>query len=130
MKAYYNKNTGYVVSFSNDIALNYPFIDVSVDHEMLLNINAGKIAKITDGQLVFEADRAEIISKIRSERQLLLTEADAERNKIYDNSAINSVEVDSEMIKAIAIYRQQLRDIVETVDIENIVWPQKPWLTV
>jgi len=130
MKAYYNKNSGYVVSFSSELALDYPFIDLSIDHEMLLNINAGKIAKIIDGQLVFEADRAEIISKIRSERKLLLAEADAERNKIYDNSAINSVEVDSEMIKAIAIYRQQLRDIVETVDIENIVWPQKPWLTV
>lgn len=129
MKAYYNHDGGYVVSFSNDFELDFPHVDVSDIDSVLDNLNRGRIAKVVDGQIVFESDKALLMSNIRTERQSLLEEADAERNKIYDIALISSTPADQAALKELAIYRQALRDIVETCDPENVVWPQKPWLT-
>lgn len=130
MKAFYSEQTGYVISYADSFSLDVPFVEITDIESVLLSLKAGKVAKVQDGAIVFEIDRASIMAKIRTERELLLQDADAFRNRIYDQALISGTEPDPETLKSIAIYRQQLRDIVETVDIENIVWPQKPWLTV
>ena len=128
MKAYYDSVTSHVIMFSSeDMDGNY--VDVQDVVSVMANLNLGKIAKVNDGVIVFESDRAAILKRIRERRGLLLAEADVYANKINDKALISGVEPGVETLKSIAIYRQQLRDIVETNDPENIVWPQKPWLT-
>lgn len=128
MKAYYDSITSHVIMFSSeDMDGNY--VDVQDIVSVMANLNLGKIAKVNDGVIVFESDRAALLKRIRERRGLLLAEADVYANKINDQALISGVEPGAETLKSIAIYRQQLRDIVETSDPENIVWPQKPWLT-
>lgn len=127
MKAYYNESTGHVICISQaDLALPYvqiPHLDQLVDH-----LNSGMTARIINGQLCFEPDRHTLYAKVREERARLLHEADAKMNCAYDCSMVDGVEVDHALVNSIAHYRQQLRDIVQTDDPGNIVWPQKPWL--
>ncbi|WP_374415272.1 phage tail assembly chaperone [Ectopseudomonas oleovorans] len=129
MKAYYDSVTSHVIMFSSeDMDGNY--VDVQDVVSVMANLNLGKIAKVNDGVIVFESDRAALLKRIRERRGLLLAEADVYANKINDQALISGVEPGVETLKSIAIYRQQLRNIVETNDPENIVWPKKPWITV
>lgn len=128
MKAYYSPQTGYVISYAESFSLDVPCVDVENIEEVLQALKLGKVARVQDGILVFEADRASVMNKLRSDREQLLNEADAFVHKIHDAALISETQPDQNTLKSIAIYRQQLRDIVETSDPESVVWPQKPWL--
>nr|WP_322941009.1 hypothetical protein [Pseudomonas sp. s4] len=123
MFAYYNPLTSYVVGFSND-DMEGSRVEISDLAYVLTELKKNRVAKVVDGNVVFEEDRALLMKQVRAKRKVLLEEADAQENKIRDAAIINGVEVDAEQVRSIAIYRKSLRDIVET---NEIVWPQKPW---
>ncbi|MDF2394845.1 hypothetical protein GWQ44_04805 [Pseudomonas sp. 3MA1] len=64
---------------------------------------------------------------IRTRRDELLVCADHALNIAYDEARIAQADPDQERIRAIAEYRQALRDITLAADPEAVVWPQKPW---
>lgn len=123
MFAYYNKITGFVSGFSiEDIQL--PRIEVADISAVQSNINKGLVAKVENGALIFVQDRAAFISSVRAKRKELLQEADAYENKLKDQALISGNPTDQSLLVSLAIYRQSLRDIVES---NEIVWPPKPW---
>ncbi|WPC03474.1 phage tail assembly chaperone [Pseudomonas benzenivorans] len=126
MRAYYDTNTMHVICFSESVD-DGDYVEVVDTSAVIKNLNAGMIPTIKDGELFFISDRASLYKRVRERRSLLLEEADAYRNKLFDQSLLNGVEPAEEDIIAVAAYRQQLRDIVETNTPENIVWPKKPW---
>jgi len=63
---------------------------------------------------------------IRARRDEILVRADHAINIVYDEARIDQAEVDQERIRAIAEYRQALRDITLSADPDAVFWPQKP----
>jgi ribosomal protein L35 len=61
-----------------------------------------------------EAEKSHLLANLRTERNRLLTETDWTANS------------DVTMSEEMATYRQALRDLPETVDIYNPVFPDKP----
>ena len=59
------------------------------------------------------------VEDVRKMREPLLEEADWRFNKAVDNN-------DQQMVDAIKVYRNQLRDMT-TQDLNNLLWPTKPW---
>lgn len=68
-----------------------------------------------------------MMKAVREKRNELLQEADAVVWKLNDRALINGTEVDQGTRQALALYRQALRGIVESVDPAAVVWPQRPW---
>ena len=60
-----------------------------------------------------------VLLNIRRGRNRLLTQTDYTQMPDY-------IALHPEMTEAWQIYRQALRDLPETVDLENVVWPEKP----
>lgn len=126
MRAYYDTNTMHVIRFSESNA-DGDYVEVEDTSTVIKSLNAGLIPTIKNGSLFFVSDRASLYKLIRERRSQLLKEADAYRNKLFDQALLSAAEPANEDLVAVATYRQQLRDIVETSTPENIVWPQKPW---
>jgi hypothetical protein len=59
------------------------------------------------------------IEDVRKMREPLLEEADWRFNKAVDSD-------DQQMVDAIKLYRNQLRDMTKQ-ELNNLIWPNKPW---
>ncbi|WP_376748278.1 phage tail assembly chaperone [Stutzerimonas nitrititolerans] len=64
---------------------------------------------------------------IRARRDELLIDADYALNIVYDEARITQTTADPARLRAIAEYRQALRDITLAADPALVIWPQKPW---
>ena len=127
MRAYYNETTGFVISISNSLGVSYPFIEITDLISYLESVNSGLVPKVEDCQLVFVKDTAESWRQIRDTRDILLLAGDHAINIEYDEAMISGSEVNPEKLRLIAEYRQALRDITNSTDPENVIWPQKSW---
>jgi nitrate reductase NapAB chaperone NapD len=127
MRAYYNSDTGYVISVSDSLDVQCDFVEVSNIEEYLQTVNSGLVPKVESGQIVFVKDSAEAWRMIREARDTLLIEGDHAINMVYDESRISGTDVNPEKLRLIAEYRQALRDITNSTDPENVIWPQKSW---
>ena len=127
MNITYNSATGYVTAL-NDVALpNLPSLEIPDLEKYLEQLNLGLVPRVVAGDLVWESDRAAAWDLIRTRRDELLIDADYALNIIYDEARINQTQVDQEGLRAIAGYRQALRDITLAAEPGAVVWPQKPW---
>lgn len=127
MNITYNSATGYVTAL-NDVALpNLPSLEIPDLEKYLEQLNLGLVPRVVAGDLVWESDRAAAWDLIRTRRDELLIDADYALNIIYDEARINQTQVDQEGLRAIAGYRQALRDITLAAEPDAVVWPQKPW---
>lgn len=84
---------------------------------------SSKKCKIIDGvHTIVEKTEAEIIelalNSVRNNRDKLLLESDW--------TQLQDAPLTEEQRQAWAVYRQSLRDLPATVDINNIVYPEKP----
>lgn len=123
MKITYNESTGYVTALTPTSLGNLPNLEIPD----LGQLNLGLIPRVVAGELVWETDRAAAWDMIRARRDEMLIEADYALNIIYDEARINQTQANPDGLRAIAEYRQALRDITLAADPSAVVWPQKPW---
>lgn len=99
------------------------FTGISIDNE--IHIEFANTESLTKAELkkldvLIESYVDPIhIEDVRRMREPLLAEADWRFNKAVDND-------DQQMVDAIKLYRNQLRDIT-TQELNNLIWPNKPW---
>ena len=127
MRAYYNNETGFVISASNSLDVDCDFVEVSDIENYLQAVNSGLIPKVESGQICFVKDCAEAWRIIREVRDIMLREGDHAINILQDEARISGTDVNPEKLRLIAEYRQALRDITNSTDPENVIWPQKTW---
>ncbi|POF92845.1 phage tail assembly chaperone [Pseudomonas putida] len=127
MKITYNESTGYVTALTSTGLANLPSLEIPDFQDYLEQLNLGLVPRVVAGELVWETDRAAAWSMIRTRRDELLIDADYALNIVNDEARIDQTEVDQERIRAIAEYRQALRDITLAAEPDAVVWPQKPW---
>lgn len=127
MKITYNESTGYVTALTSTGLANLPSLEIPDFQDYLEQLNLGLVPRVVAGELVWETDRAAAWDVIRARRDELLVCADHALNIVYDEARIAQTDADQERIRAIAEYRQALRDITLAADPQAVVWPQKPW---
>lgn len=126
MRAYYN-SSGYVFRITADDMPGLQYLEISGSPSIANSLSQGLVPVVRDGQLVFEPNRAALMKAVRERRAQLLQEADARVSMLNDQALIGGIETDQATRQALAVYRQALRDIPETTDPTDVVWPQKPW---
>lgn len=124
MRAYYN-DSGYVFRITDADMPGLEYLEFS--EAPSIATGQGLVPIVRDGQLVFVANRAELMKAVRQKRAELLLEADARVCMLHDQALIAGTDVTQETRLALANYRQALRDIPETSDPASVVWPQRPW---
>lgn len=124
MRAYYNAS-GYVFRITSADMPGLEYLEFS--EAPSIATGQGLVPIVRDGQLVFVANRAELMKAVRQKRAELLLEADARVCMLHDQALIAGTDVTQETRLALANYRQALRDIPETSDPASVVWPQRPW---
>lgn len=127
MKITYNEASGYVTALTSSGLENLPSLEIPDLTDYLEQLNLGLIPRVVNNELVWETDRAAAWDMIRTRRDELLVCADHALNIVYDEARIAQTDADQERIRAIAEYRQALRDITLVADPAAVVWPQKPW---
>lgn len=127
MKITYNESTGYVTSLTSTGLANLPSLEIPDLQDYLEQLNLGLVPRVVSGELVWETDRAAAWDMIRARRDELLVDADYAMNIVYDEARITQTPADPERLRAIAEYRQSLRDITLAADPSAVIWPQKPW---
>lgn len=127
MKITYNESTGYVTALTTDVLANLPSLEISDLEQYLEQMNIGLVPRVVAGKLTWESDRAAAWDLIRTRRDELLIDADYALNIVYDESRITQAAPNAEKLRAIAEYRQALRDITLAAEPVAVVWPQKPW---
>ncbi|WP_275926752.1 phage tail assembly chaperone [Pseudomonas sp. 3MA1] len=127
MKITYNEASGYVTALTSTGLTNLPSLEIPDLQDYLEQLNLGLVPRVFSGELVWETDLAAAWDMIRTRRDELLVCADHALNIAYDEARIAQADPDQERIRAIAEYRQALRDITLAADPEAVVWPQKPW---
>ncbi|WP_256588290.1 phage tail assembly chaperone [Pseudomonas sp. LH1G9] len=127
MKITYNAATGYVTALTDSSLPSLPSLDIPELTDYLEQLNTGLVPRVVDGELIWETDKAAAWDMIRTRRDELLVCADHALNIVYDEARIAQADPDQERIRAIAEYRQALRDITLAADPQAVVWPQKPW---
>lgn len=127
MKITYNESTGYVTALTATTLANLPSLEIPDLPAYLEQLNIGLVPRVVAGELIWETDRAAAWEMIRARRDELLLTADHAINIVYDEARITQNPADPERLRAIAEYRQALRDITLAADPEAVVWPQKPW---
>ena len=125
MRAYYNP-TGFVFRITDDEMPGLQYLEIPDGPAIATSLNSGLVPVVRDGQLRFEPNRAGLMKVVREKRAELLQEADARVSMLNDQALIAGTEVDQDTRQALAVYRQALRDIPETTDPTDVVWPQKP----
>lgn len=126
MRAYYNAS-GYVFRISDADMPGLEYVEFSESPAIATSLGQGLVPVVRDGQLVFEPNRAALMKAVREKRAELLREADAKVCMLHDQALIAVTEVDQNTRQALAVYRQALRDIPESSDPSDVVWPQRPW---
>lgn len=127
MRVTYNESTGYVTALTSTGLANLPSLEIPDLADYLEQLNTGLVSRVVNNELVWETDRAAAWDMIRTRRDELLIDADYALNIVYDEARIAQTDADQERIRAIAEYRQALRDITLAADPDAVVWPQKPW---
>lgn len=127
MKITYNESTGYVTALTKTSVGNLPNLEIPDLSAYLEQLNLGLVPRVITGELIWETDRAAAWDMIRSRRDELLIDADYSLNIVYDEARINQTQANPDGLRAIAEYRQALRDITLAADPDEVVWPQKPW---
>lgn len=125
MRAYYNP-TGFVFRITDDEMPGLQYLEIPDSPAIATRLNSGLVPVVRDGQLRFEPNRAALMKSVREKRAELLQEADARVSRLNDQALIAGTQVDQNTRQALAAYRQALRDIPETTDPTDVVWPQKP----
>ena len=126
MKITYSESTGFVTALTSTGLANLPSLEIPDLEDYLEQLNTGLVPRVVSGELIWEADKAAAWDMIRTRRDELLVCADHALNIAYDEARIAHTDPDQERIRAIAEYRQALRDITLAADPEPVVWPQKP----
>ena len=125
MRAYYN-DSGYVFRITTADMPGMEYLEISGSPAIANSLGQGLVPVVRNGQLLFEPNRAALMKAVREKRAELLQEADARVCMLNDQALIAGTEVDQDTRQALAFYRQALRDIPETTDPTDVVWPQKP----
>lgn len=125
MRAYYNAS-GYVFRITGDDMPGLQYLEITESPAIANSLGQGLVPVVRNGQLLFEPNRAALMKAVREKRAELLQEADARVCMLNDQALISGGQVDQDTRQALAVYRQELRDIPETTDPAAVVWPQKP----
>lgn len=117
-----NVNIGKLHKAVESLSIN-GFTGISMDDEVHIDFDERdsltKAEQKKLDELIELHTSASLIDAIREMREPLLAEADWRFNKAVDNN-------DQQMVDAIKLYRNQLRDIT-TQELNNLIWPNKPW---
>ena len=120
----YDENGFYTAFYSTDVwkEENIPSESVELTREQWQQGLSGEY-KVVDGVHTYNTEPIsipveELYESLRRQRDKLLLECDW--------TQLSDAPLSEEKKQEWANYRQQLRDLPETVDINNIVYPEKP----